>query len=196
MWITTFFVSLVRPDDGRLFGWGSNIEGQLGLVNANYSTTPVLIASNVARVACGYYHSAFITGSFHWVTTSICWFLFLYILFVRIHAFRPFNVLDRGWLDVQIIVSFRPPTLWRSRFRFFPLPCVQFNLAGVRSMNVAVLHSDHICMLLVLSSICDIFIGTKITTSKNSLGSAVEFTVGNEEEIVVNYWRQYLPTTR
>ncbi|KAG8450537.1 hypothetical protein GDO86_002982, partial [Hymenochirus boettgeri] len=49
--------------DGKLFMWGDNTEGQLGLNREpNYSTPQqVDIGKPVAWISCGYYHSAFVT---------------------------------------------------------------------------------------------------------------------------------------
>ncbi|KAM9320225.1 LOW QUALITY PROTEIN: X-linked retinitis pigmentosa GTPase regulator [Gastrophryne carolinensis] len=49
--------------DGKLFMWGENSEGQLGLSNEKciYSPCQVDIGKPISWVSCGYYHSAFIT---------------------------------------------------------------------------------------------------------------------------------------
>lgn len=47
--------------------WGDNAEGQIGLGKESNVTTPqeVTVGYAVSWVACGYYHSAFVTGEFH-----------------------------------------------------------------------------------------------------------------------------------
>ena len=47
--------------------WGDNAEGQIGLGKESNVTTPqeVTVGRAVSWVACGYYHSAFVTGEFH-----------------------------------------------------------------------------------------------------------------------------------
>ncbi|KAM4698891.1 X-linked retinitis pigmentosa GTPase regulator [Discoglossus pictus] len=49
--------------DGKLFMWGDNTEGQLGLANEANVTTPhqVEIGKAITWISCGYYHSAFVT---------------------------------------------------------------------------------------------------------------------------------------
>ncbi|CAI9576151.1 unnamed protein product, partial [Staurois parvus] len=49
--------------DGKLFMWGENSEGQLGLANEKTVCSPhqVDIGKPIIWVSCGYYHSAFVT---------------------------------------------------------------------------------------------------------------------------------------
>ncbi|MEE6522153.1 hypothetical protein FKM82_020561 [Ascaphus truei] len=49
--------------DGKLFMWGDNSEGQLGLANEANICAPhqVDIGKPISWVSCGYYHSAFVT---------------------------------------------------------------------------------------------------------------------------------------
>ncbi|XP_063811641.1 X-linked retinitis pigmentosa GTPase regulator isoform X2 [Pseudophryne corroboree] len=49
--------------DGKLFMWGENVEGQLGLANEKNICTPrqVDIGKPISWISCGYYHSAFVT---------------------------------------------------------------------------------------------------------------------------------------
>lgn len=51
-------------EDGQLFVWGDNSEGQIGLANEASVSVPckVDIGKPISFVSCGYYHSAFITG--------------------------------------------------------------------------------------------------------------------------------------
>jgi len=52
-------------DDGKVYGWGSNSEGQLGLgeeVDTVEQPTLIKLAKKASYIACGYYHSAIITG--------------------------------------------------------------------------------------------------------------------------------------
>ncbi|CAG0919502.1 unnamed protein product [Notodromas monacha] len=51
--------SVALTVDGRVFGWGSNVEGQLG-IQEQCINKPHLIAENVEKIACGYYHTALI----------------------------------------------------------------------------------------------------------------------------------------
>ncbi|XP_075052535.1 X-linked retinitis pigmentosa GTPase regulator isoform X2 [Mixophyes fleayi] len=49
--------------DGKLFMWGENSEGQLGLANEKNICIPrqVDIGKPISWISCGYYHSAFVT---------------------------------------------------------------------------------------------------------------------------------------
>lgn len=44
--------------------WGGGSEGQLGLGDIDDKSTPTLLSTDnkVISVACGYYHTAFVTG--------------------------------------------------------------------------------------------------------------------------------------
>ncbi|XP_073886382.1 X-linked retinitis pigmentosa GTPase regulator isoform X29 [Macaca fascicularis] len=55
--------TLVSTEDGRLFMWGDNSEGQIGLKNVTNVCVPhqVTIGKPVSWISCGYYHSAFVT---------------------------------------------------------------------------------------------------------------------------------------
>ncbi|XP_044619487.1 X-linked retinitis pigmentosa GTPase regulator isoform X5 [Equus asinus] len=55
--------SAALTEDGELFMWGDNSEGQIGLKNIDNVCVPhqVTIGKPISWVSCGYYHSAFIT---------------------------------------------------------------------------------------------------------------------------------------
>uniref|UniRef100_A0A2K6JY34 X-linked retinitis pigmentosa GTPase regulator n=1 Tax=Rhinopithecus bieti TaxID=61621 RepID=A0A2K6JY34_RHIBE len=55
--------SAALTEDGRLFMWGENSEGQIGLKNVTNVCVPhqVTIGKPVSWISCGYYHSAFVT---------------------------------------------------------------------------------------------------------------------------------------
>jgi len=54
--------SLALDSDGKLFGWGSNEDGQLGLLEATESVTvPQVICENVSYFSAGSYHTAIVT---------------------------------------------------------------------------------------------------------------------------------------
>nr|XP_045255762.1 X-linked retinitis pigmentosa GTPase regulator isoform X5 [Macaca fascicularis] len=55
--------SAALTEDGRLFMWGDNSEGQIGLKNVTNVCVPhqVTIGKPVSWISCGYYHSAFVT---------------------------------------------------------------------------------------------------------------------------------------
>ncbi|XP_055123862.1 X-linked retinitis pigmentosa GTPase regulator isoform X10 [Symphalangus syndactylus] len=55
--------SAALTEDGRLFTWGDNSEGQIGLKNVTNVCVPqqVTIGKPVSWISCGYYHSAFVT---------------------------------------------------------------------------------------------------------------------------------------
>ncbi|XP_046887070.1 X-linked retinitis pigmentosa GTPase regulator-like isoform X1 [Hypomesus transpacificus] len=55
--------SAALTESGKLFMWGDNAEGQIGLGKESNVTTPqeVTVGYAVSWVACGYYHSAFVT---------------------------------------------------------------------------------------------------------------------------------------
>ncbi|XP_053792194.1 X-linked retinitis pigmentosa GTPase regulator [Vidua chalybeata] len=58
------YTSAAVTEDGQLFVWGDNSEGQIGLASEASASVPckVDIGKPVSFVSCGYYHSAFITG--------------------------------------------------------------------------------------------------------------------------------------
>ncbi|XP_030790151.1 X-linked retinitis pigmentosa GTPase regulator isoform X1 [Rhinopithecus roxellana] len=55
--------SAALTEDGRLFMWGDNSEGQIGLKNVTNVCVPhqVTVGKPVSWISCGYYHSAFVT---------------------------------------------------------------------------------------------------------------------------------------
>uniref|UniRef100_A0A8D2DEQ9 X-linked retinitis pigmentosa GTPase regulator n=1 Tax=Sciurus vulgaris TaxID=55149 RepID=A0A8D2DEQ9_SCIVU len=55
--------SAALTEDGILFMWGDNSEGQIGLKNMNNVCVPhqVTIGKPISWISCGYYHSAFVT---------------------------------------------------------------------------------------------------------------------------------------
>ncbi|KAG8508041.1 X-linked retinitis pigmentosa GTPase regulator [Galemys pyrenaicus] len=55
--------SAALTEDGELFMWGDNSEGQIGLTNLTNVCVPhqVTIGKPISWVSCGYYHSAFVT---------------------------------------------------------------------------------------------------------------------------------------
>ncbi|NWR20694.1 RPGR regulator, partial [Emberiza fucata] len=58
------YTSAAVTEDGQLFVWGDNSEGQIGLASEASVRVPckVDIGKPVSFVSCGYYHSALITG--------------------------------------------------------------------------------------------------------------------------------------
>uniref|UniRef100_A0A8C4K837 RCC1-like domain-containing protein n=1 Tax=Dromaius novaehollandiae TaxID=8790 RepID=A0A8C4K837_DRONO len=58
------YTSAAITEDGQLFMWGDNSEGQIGLANEPSVCVPcqVVVGKPVSSVSCGYYHSALITG--------------------------------------------------------------------------------------------------------------------------------------
>ncbi|KFV16530.1 X-linked retinitis pigmentosa GTPase regulator, partial [Pterocles gutturalis] len=58
------YTSAAVTEDGQLFVWGDNSEGQIGLANEASVNVPcqVDVGKPVSSVSCGYYHSALITG--------------------------------------------------------------------------------------------------------------------------------------
>ncbi|XP_025928582.1 X-linked retinitis pigmentosa GTPase regulator isoform X1 [Apteryx rowi] len=58
------YTSAAITEDGQLFMWGDNSEGQIGLANEASVCVPsqVVVGKPVSSVSCGYYHSALITG--------------------------------------------------------------------------------------------------------------------------------------
>ncbi|NXF37502.1 RPGR regulator, partial [Nyctibius bracteatus] len=58
------YTSAAVTEDGQLFVWGDNSEGQIGLANEACVSVPcqVDVGKPVSSVSCGYYHSALITG--------------------------------------------------------------------------------------------------------------------------------------
>ncbi|NWR58223.1 RPGR regulator, partial [Bucorvus abyssinicus] len=58
------YTSAAVTEDGQLFVWGDNSEGQIGLAGEVYVSVPcqVDVGKPVSSVSCGYYHSALITG--------------------------------------------------------------------------------------------------------------------------------------
>ncbi|KFZ59062.1 X-linked retinitis pigmentosa GTPase regulator, partial [Podiceps cristatus] len=58
------YTSAAVTEDGQLFVWGDNSEGQIGLADEASVSLPcqVDVGKPVSSVSCGYYHSALITG--------------------------------------------------------------------------------------------------------------------------------------
>ncbi|KFM10081.1 X-linked retinitis pigmentosa GTPase regulator, partial [Aptenodytes forsteri] len=58
------YTSAAVTEDGQLFVWGDNSEGQIGLADEAFVSVPcqVDVGKPVSSVSCGYYHSALITG--------------------------------------------------------------------------------------------------------------------------------------
>ncbi|NXM29491.1 RPGR regulator, partial [Oxyruncus cristatus] len=58
------YTSAAVTEDGQLFVWGDNSEGQIGLASESCVSVPrrVDVGKPVSSVSCGYYHSALITG--------------------------------------------------------------------------------------------------------------------------------------
>ncbi|KAM3862329.1 X-linked retinitis pigmentosa GTPase regulator-like [Diretmus argenteus] len=58
-----FNTSAALTEDGRLFMWGDNSVGQIGLGEESYAPEPreVTVGRSVSWVSCGYHHSAFVT---------------------------------------------------------------------------------------------------------------------------------------
>ncbi|XP_028338589.1 X-linked retinitis pigmentosa GTPase regulator isoform X3 [Physeter macrocephalus] len=58
-----FNTSAALTEDGKLFMWGDNSEGQIGLQNIASICVPhqVTIGKPISWISCGYYHSAFVT---------------------------------------------------------------------------------------------------------------------------------------
>ncbi|XP_031412595.1 X-linked retinitis pigmentosa GTPase regulator [Meleagris gallopavo] len=58
------YTSAAVTEDGQLFVWGDNSEGQIGLADKTYVSVPcqVDVGKPISSISCGYYHSAFITG--------------------------------------------------------------------------------------------------------------------------------------
>ncbi|NWV81444.1 RPGR regulator, partial [Dasyornis broadbenti] len=58
------YTSAAVTEDGQLFVWGDNSEGQIGLANEASVSVPckVDVGKPISSVSCGYYHSALITG--------------------------------------------------------------------------------------------------------------------------------------
>lgn len=59
------FCLCVLVEDGRLFMWGDNSVGQIGLGEEGFAPEPreVNVGQLVSWVSCGYHHSAFVTGT-------------------------------------------------------------------------------------------------------------------------------------
>ncbi|KAG7215669.1 hypothetical protein INR49_022024 [Caranx melampygus] len=55
--------SAALTESGRLFMWGDNTEGQIGLGKESHASSPqeVSVGRPISWVSCGYYHSAFVT---------------------------------------------------------------------------------------------------------------------------------------
>ena len=64
--------SLALTGEGRVWVWGSNTEGQLGLGEDSEETvftpTELPLQDRVTQIACGYYHSALVTSQGHLLT--------------------------------------------------------------------------------------------------------------------------------
>lgn len=51
-------------ESGKLFMWGDNTEGQIGLGKESHASSPqeISVGQPISWVSCGYYHSALVTG--------------------------------------------------------------------------------------------------------------------------------------
>lgn len=60
--VISLFISF--PASGKLFMWGDNTEGQIGLGKESQVSSPqeVSVGRPISWVSCGYYHSALVTG--------------------------------------------------------------------------------------------------------------------------------------
>ncbi|XP_056881939.1 retinitis pigmentosa GTPase regulator b isoform X2 [Takifugu flavidus] len=56
--------SAALTESGKLFMWGDNTEGQIGLAKESHAPSPqeVDVGGPISWVSCGYYHSAFVTA--------------------------------------------------------------------------------------------------------------------------------------
>uniref|UniRef100_G3TZ49 X-linked retinitis pigmentosa GTPase regulator n=1 Tax=Loxodonta africana TaxID=9785 RepID=G3TZ49_LOXAF len=56
-------ISAALTEDGELFMWGDNSEGQIGLnsISNVYVPRQVTVGKPISWISCGYYHSAFVT---------------------------------------------------------------------------------------------------------------------------------------
>ncbi|XP_048396078.2 X-linked retinitis pigmentosa GTPase regulator [Stegostoma tigrinum] len=63
-------ISAALTEDGKLFMWGDNSEGQIGLDTKSNASVPhqVDVGKSISWVSCGYYHSAFVTDDGHLYT--------------------------------------------------------------------------------------------------------------------------------
>lgn len=61
---TFFLLCVFCIEDGELFMWGENSEGQIGLEDITNISVPhqVTIGKPISWISCGYYHSAFVTS--------------------------------------------------------------------------------------------------------------------------------------
>lgn len=59
-----FPLHVLSIEDGELFMWGDNSEGQIGLQNITNMCVPhqVTVGKPISWISCGYYHSAFVTS--------------------------------------------------------------------------------------------------------------------------------------
>ena len=59
-------IFLCSSGKGELFVWGGGSEGQLGLGDVTECPDPkkLKLSEKVVSLACGYYHTAFVTGSY------------------------------------------------------------------------------------------------------------------------------------
>ncbi|XP_023254102.1 X-linked retinitis pigmentosa GTPase regulator-like, partial [Seriola lalandi dorsalis] len=55
--------SAALTEGGKLFMWGDNTEGQIGLGKESHASSPqeVSVGRPISWVSCGYYHSALVT---------------------------------------------------------------------------------------------------------------------------------------
>ena len=59
-------IYFIHSDDGRVYVWGKNEDGELGMGEDENVPEPTLLHMErpVVCVACGYYHAAIVTGKF------------------------------------------------------------------------------------------------------------------------------------
>ncbi|XP_045908054.1 retinitis pigmentosa GTPase regulator b [Micropterus dolomieu] len=66
--------SAALTESGKLFMWGDNTEGQIGLGKENHASSPqeVSVGKPISWVSCGYYHSALVTADGSLYTFGEC----------------------------------------------------------------------------------------------------------------------------
>ncbi|XP_021561569.1 X-linked retinitis pigmentosa GTPase regulator-like [Carlito syrichta] len=71
--------SAALTEDGKLFMWGDNSEGQIGLNGIVNTFVPqqVNVGKPISWISCGYYHSAFVTSKkqhFGFIMLPLCYY--------------------------------------------------------------------------------------------------------------------------
>ena len=127
-------------ESGKLFGFGDNAEGQLGLGadDSQTVTRPQYIESlrvrNFKMLSCGLEHSAALTGELVFIATRL--------VIIIIASIAPISsiILNRDRQKLSLEHGTAENLWWKSNFRQMCFECC-FTISGYRFINSIVIWS-------------------------------------------------------